>query len=158
MTTHATICAYLNASADHHARLSSRDVTLDHFTFRPVWLDADGVLVMAHPTNDLAGPIAAPADGTYHTDDDDEAKARRAYTTAQNDDATEQAREIARHASEQARIATLTAGSKIRVIKGRLAGVTGTVRDADGGARIGFVDADGVGWEIDARAVELDRQ
>ena len=34
-----------------------------------VWLDADGVLVMSHPTDDRSGPIAAPLDGEYHAGD-----------------------------------------------------------------------------------------
>ena len=37
---------------------------------RRAWLDEGGVLVMSHPTDPKAQPIAAPADADYFVDDE----------------------------------------------------------------------------------------
>ena len=67
--THAEIVAYLSTYLSRPARLVTRDATGSHYVYTRVWLDADGVLVMAHPTDDRSGPIAAPIDGDYHAGD-----------------------------------------------------------------------------------------
>lgn len=65
MATKQQAIAALTATPTSTVVLVDRDATGDWFTRSAAWLDSDGELVIAHPTDERRGPISAPNDGRY---------------------------------------------------------------------------------------------
>jgi hypothetical protein len=57
--------ALLAANPAANVKMVDKDATRKHYVFRSVWLDEDGELEMAHPTDPRGVDLPAPRDARY---------------------------------------------------------------------------------------------
>jgi len=55
-----------------NVKLVTKDATREYYVFRSVWLDEDGELAMAHPTDPRGMDLPAPQDARYEIVADDQ--------------------------------------------------------------------------------------